>query len=79
MQSKANLVRDGFVNERFERRSADVLDDAGDNVALALHRTDNRNLARTDTASPAAAAALVHVPVLGLAADESFVHLYDAA
>ena len=31
---QANLVRDGFVNERFEGRSPDVLNDAGDHVAL---------------------------------------------
>ena len=56
----------------------DVVDDARDDVALALDCADDRHLARADAASPAALAALVLVPVLGLAADEGLVNLDDA-
>ena len=74
---QANLVRDGFVNKAFQRRRADVLDNAGDHVALAADCTDNNGFARTYAARPAAAP--IDMSVFGFAADESFVHLDNAA
>jgi hypothetical protein len=42
---QANLVRNGFIHESFQRRSVDVFDDAGDDVSLALHGADHNGRA----------------------------------
>jgi hypothetical protein len=42
---QANLVRNGIIHKSLQRRSADVLDDAGDNVALAANSASNDCLA----------------------------------
>lgn len=51
-----------------------VLDHAGDHVPLALHRTDYDGLAVPTTTAIVAATTLPLVLVLGLPADEGFVH-----
>jgi hypothetical protein len=43
---QADLVRHGFGNERLQRRSAHVLNDARDHVALAADRADDGRLTR---------------------------------
>jgi hypothetical protein len=76
---QADFVRDGFADELTERIGADVLDNAGDHIALALDRTDDRYFARTNTARSTALTALIPVLVLREAADESFIYLDNAA
>ena len=43
---QADFVRDRFAHEFTERISADVLDNAGDHVTLALDRADDRRRGR---------------------------------
>src|ERR1700730_14480132 len=76
---QADFVRDGFADKLGERISADIFDDAGDHVALALDCTDDGRLARANAARSAALAPLVFVLVLRQPADESFVNLDNAA
>ncbi len=61
-----------------EGRGPHVVDDAGDHVALTAHGSCDDGLARTDSTGSTATTALVPMPVLGFAADESLVHLHDA-
>jgi hypothetical protein len=75
---QADLVRDGFANEPGQRLAFQVVDDARDDVAFALHRPNDDRFASA-TRSAASVAALILVPVLGEAADESFVNLDDTA
>src|SRR5271165_6614037 len=75
---QADFVRDGLANESGHRIAFQIIDDAGDDVALALHRPDDDRFASA-ARSAASVAALVLVPVLGEAADESFINLDDAA
>jgi len=44
---QANFVRDGFVDERFQRRGTDVLDNAGYDVTFTTDGASNDGLART--------------------------------
>src|SRR3984893_13562142 len=67
---QANLVRDSFVHERGERRGADVLNYAGDNVSLSPDCASNNGFARADPARTAAPAASIFVAALGFAPDE---------
>src|SRR5260221_11886612 len=76
---QANFVRNGFAHEVTERIGADVLANARDHVALALDRSNDGNLARTNAASPAALAALVLGLVVLQPAAESFITLDNAA
>jgi hypothetical protein len=63
---QADLGRDSLANELSERRGADILDNASNHVAFAADCADHGRLAGADAASPAAAAPLVPMPVLGL-------------
>jgi hypothetical protein len=74
---QANLVRNGFVDESFQRRGADILDDAGNDVALAAHGSDNNGF--VGAAGPRANTALADMLILGEAADKGFVNFNDAA
>ncbi len=74
---QADFVRYGFANELGQRLAFQIVDDAGDHVSLALHRSDHDRFARA-ARSAAAIAALVLMPVLGEAADESFINLDNA-
>jgi hypothetical protein len=76
---QANLVRDSFLHETFERDSADVLNDAGNHIAFAANCADDNGFAGANTASSVTTAALILMPVFGFAANESFVHLDYAA
>src|ERR1700674_4142564 len=67
---QANLMRNGLVNECRERRSADVLNDASDDVALAADSTSDDSFARTSW--PRYSVAPIPMAVLSLAADECF-------
>src|SRR5216683_3156423 len=73
---QADFCRDGLANEFREGSSADVLDDACHHVTLAADCASDSGLAGTD-ASSSTAAALVPMPVLGLAADERLVNFND--
>src|SRR5260370_24140039 len=75
---QAHLVRDSLVHERGERRGADILNHARNDIALAADCASDDGFARTDTARTAATAAPVLVAALGLAADECFRHPANA-
>ena len=75
---QANLVGNNLVQEIFERDLIDAVNDASDDVALALHRTDDGNFKSVVTTS-GGAAALVPMAVLVLAADIGFIDLDDTA
>lgn len=74
---KAHLVRNSLANEAIERGGIGVLNHAGDDVALALHGSDNDELVRSLTAN--AVAFLIPMAVLVLAADERLIDLDNAA
>ena len=59
-----------------EGRSADIVDDAGDDVALALDRADDSVLPVDAAAAPSA---LILVLVLVFAADVRLIDLNNAA
>lgn len=73
---QADLIGNGLTDEAFQSRGLNILDDAGDNVAFAADRTSNDSLASA-AGSAATISALALVPVLGEAADESFINLDD--
>jgi hypothetical protein len=70
---QANLVRNGFVDERAQCLAFDVLNDASDDVAFAADCADHNRLAL----AIALAAALVPMPVARVAPDNCFVHFDD--
>jgi hypothetical protein len=76
---QADLVRNCFMHEGFESGSADIPDNASNNVPLALDGADDRRLARSDATCSMAAASLILVSVFGEAADKRFVNLDNAA
>jgi hypothetical protein len=61
---QANLVRDGFANEGFQGDGANVLNDAGNDIAFAADSTSNNCFTRGDASRPAVA--LIPVPVMSL-------------
>jgi hypothetical protein len=74
---QAHLVGNDFANELFECRGANVADNAGDDITFALDSASHNGFA--GAARPAfAASALIFMPVLGLPADEGFVHFDNA-
>ena len=73
---QANFVGHGFPDESCYARAIDVFQDAGDNVALPLHGTDDW---RFIGGNAALAASLIPVAVFVLAADPSLVNLDNAA
>jgi hypothetical protein len=74
---QANVRRDCLADELGQRVSADVFNNAGNNIALALHGSRDDSFASA-TRAAVPTSALVFVPVLGFAADESFVHFHNA-
>jgi hypothetical protein len=74
---QANLVRDGFMHKGGEGRGADVGDYTSNHVAFAANSARDGRLARANAASAVTAAAIM--PVLGFAADESFIDFYNAS
>jgi hypothetical protein len=76
---QADFVRHGLMHKTFERWNIDVINDAGDHVALTLDRTDDDSLARTNTTTPAIGVAVFPMFVVPLAADESFVNFDHTA
>lgn len=75
---QANLCRDRFANESGQSIRLHIGDNAGDDVALPLDRSGDNSLSGS-TSPPASVAALVLVPVLGEATDESFIDFNNAA
>ena len=63
----------------FESSEVNVRDYPRNHIALAADRADDWRFAGTDTAGSTAAAAFVPMPVLGQAADESFINFDDPA
>ena len=74
---QADLLGNRAAHERFEKIAGHAVDDAGNDLPVALDRANDRCLARSHAAAPRPAA-LVPMPVLRLAADEGFVNLDDA-
>jgi hypothetical protein len=70
-REQANLVGDGFANERLSSGLGDAFQNAGNDIALAANRADDRGLA-TDAADDAALAAML---VDALAADVGLIDL----
>lgn len=70
---QGNLVRDRLVDECAQGFTLNVLDDAGNDVALATDCADNNRLAFPI----ALTAALVPMPVARVAADNCFIHFDD--
>lgn len=69
------LFRDDFAHKALECRAINAFDDPGDDLTLATDRADDRRLARTDAASPAALEPITNVAVLGKTADGGFINL----
>src|SRR5438105_4342537 len=67
-------VGNDLAHEAFEGRAVNAVDDAGNDLALAADRADERLLAGAKAATTGAAT-VADVPVLGLAADEGFIDL----
>jgi hypothetical protein len=74
---KANAVRYGFSDESFKRFTVCVLNDASNDIALALDCADYGSLA--SITAPSLAAFFVPMSVLVAAANVGFVNLYDSA
>jgi hypothetical protein len=74
---QADLVRHGFIDEGFQGRLLDVRNDASDHVTLAADCANDNGFSGSGRAG--LPIALIPMPVLRLAADESFVNLNDAA
>ena len=66
------------ANESRERGGIDAVENARHDIAFALDGSGDWRLARAHATSPAPAAALVPMRILGLPADEGFVHFHDA-
>jgi hypothetical protein len=75
---QAHLFRNGAAHEALKGSGIDAANHAGDHVSLPANRADDGRFAGTNTASSAAPAALIPMPVLRLAADEGFIDLDDA-
>jgi len=74
---QTDLFGHGFIDESLQSRGADVCDDASNHVALAADSASNNGLPGSGrTGLPIA---LIPMLVLGLAANESFIDLNDAA
>lgn len=73
---QTDFVRDGFMYKAFQCIRAEVLDYAGNDVALAADRASNDGFPGPGATSPVTMAPVM--PILGFSADESFVHLYNA-
>jgi len=77
---QADFVGDGFANKGGESGGIYIRNHARDHIPLAADGADDWRFARTNAAgSAAAAAAFIPMPVLGQAADESFIDLDDSA
>jgi hypothetical protein len=70
---QAHLVRNDFADEGLESLFGDFFENAGDDLALALHRSDNGRL----TSRTAAASIAPSMLIDGFPADEGFVHFDD--
>src|ERR1700730_4812622 len=76
---QADLVRNGLAYECGESVGIDVCNYPRDHIALAADGADDRRFAGTDASGSIAAAALIPMPVLSQAADESFIDFDNAA
>lgn len=76
---KADLCGHRIADKIFKRNSTNMVDDAGNDIALALNGSNNRNFTGSNPAAAVTDAALVLMAVFPFAADESFVNLDDAA
>jgi hypothetical protein len=74
---QADTVRYGLAHEGLKGISISPLNNASNDIALALDRTNNGSLA--SVAAPASTAFLVPMPVLVASADVGFINLNDSA
>ena len=77
-RQQTDSVRHGLADKSFNARLVYVFKHAGDDIALPLHGTDDRNFASARAAA-FAVVAFVPMPVVILAADPSLVNLDNAA
>jgi len=75
---QANFVRNRLTDEGFQSFGLDVRNDAGHNISLAADGADDRSFAGTNAAGSITIPAFVLMPVLGQAADESFIDFDNA-
>jgi len=76
---QADLFRNRLGHKLGKFIAGHALKNAGDHIALAGHCADNRHLARTKATTARTAAPFGVVLVLGFAAYERLIDLYDAA
>jgi hypothetical protein len=76
---QADFVRDGFSHKGVKSGRLDVCNHARNHIALACDSTDNWSFTGADTPGSAAAPAFIPMPVLGQAANESFIDFDNAA
>src|SRR5579863_3504026 len=72
---QTDLVRNGFLYKAFQCDSADILDNAGDDIAPAPNCASDDGFAGTHAARSIAAATIM--PVFGFSAHESLVNFND--
>jgi hypothetical protein len=75
---QADFFGNGFLHEFIDRRAVDTQHDARNDIAFALHGTDDGRFVLV-VAATSRATTLVPVAVFILAADIGFVHFNDAA
>jgi hypothetical protein len=76
---QADPVRHRLADERGESGGLNVRDYARNHVALAADSADDRRLAGTDATRSTPAAAFISMPILGQAANESFIDFDNSA
>jgi len=75
---QTNFCGNGLANKLCQSGGFNVIDDAGHNITLTPNCADDHGLARSGPASSTTTTALIPMPVLGFAADESFVNFHNA-
>lgn len=75
---QANFIGNGFADKVLDFHLIDAVDNASDDIALALDRADDRSFEPV-IATAARSAALIPMPVFVLAADIRFVDFDNAA
>jgi hypothetical protein len=70
---------DRLPNEGFQCGGLNICDNTGNDIPLTTDSADDWRFAGPDTASSAAAAAFIPMPILGQAADEGFIDLDNPA
>lgn len=76
-RQQADLVRDDFADEFLQRRALHVVENASDDIALALHRANHSRLAMRAARTTATSSLAAAMPVLVLAANVGLIDFDD--